>query len=315
MKKKILDAIKNSNKIILSGHMNPDGDSIGSSLALGQYIKKVYPDKLVNVFIEFMPDTYSFLKGQELIISNIDKDEYDLFIALDCGDKERLGEAVQIFENASLTFNIDHHISNTKFANENYVLNASSTSEMVYDLIEKDCINKEIAEALYTGIIFDTGGLKHSNTTKKTLEIIGNLIEYQFNFSNIIDLLFNEKTYIQNKLLGAALMNASLAFGGKCIYAYLKSEDFNKHNGSFKDTDGIIDALRVTKGVMVAFFLYETVDSTFKISFRANDKIDVCKIAMAFNGGGHTKAAGCSITGDYNKIIDEILELIQQQIL
>jgi phosphoesterase RecJ-like protein len=315
MKNKLFEAVENNKSILIAGHMHPDGDCIGACLALGQYIKSNYKDKDIDIYLENIPDVYDYLSGQELIRTSLEDKAYDLFIALDCGDKMRLGEAVQLFDKASSTFNIDHHISNPAFAEMNVVaLEASSTCEIIYELLNPVFINKQIAEALYTGIIFDTGIFKHSSTTKRTLEIAGELIEYNFNFSSIIDRVFFEKTYGQNQLLGKALLNSQLALDDRCIYSFITQKDLEENLKASKDTDGIIDQLRVTQGVLMAFFLYEDAPNHYKMSLRANDKINVCTVAQYFGGGGHTKASGCSVDGELEDIIQKVIELVDQQL-
>ncbi|TCK97941.1 phosphoesterase RecJ-like protein [Natranaerovirga hydrolytica] len=314
MDKKLEKIISKNNKIMLAGHIKPDGDSIGAALALSRYIQSKFKDKQVDIYMENMPPVYDFLIGNDRIITSIEDLDYDLFIALDCGDQDRLGEALRVFQNASSTVNIDHHISNPKYAQINYVTNISSTCEYLCELLDMDCFNNNIAKALYTGIVFDTGGMKHSNTTKNTFNTLGQLIEYDFDFSMIMDQLFNQKTYLQNKLLGQSLLNAQTALDHRVIYSILTKDDFEKHESNPGHTEGIVEQLRVTKDVLMAFFIYEHEDNAYKISLRSKDKIDVCKIAQHFNGGGHTKASGCSYEGDIQQAVDKIIALAQEQI-
>ena len=173
----------------IAGHIRPDGDCVGSCLATYNYITTYYPQIEVSLYLQPIPNIFKFMKNADKIISDCTADkEFDLFIAQDCGDVDRLGLSGQYFEVAKSTFCVDHHISNQSFADENYIFpQASSASELVFELIPRERLTKEIAECIYTGIIHDTGVFKHSNTTKETMEIAGKLIAFGIPFGKIID--------------------------------------------------------------------------------------------------------------------------------
>lgn len=313
MKNEIIKYITDSKTILILGHTKPDGDCVGACLAMARYILNQFYNKEVNIYLKDIPSTYDYLNFQDLIINQPKYDVYDLTIALDCADIERIGDK-RYFENAKKTINIDHHISNTKFGHINYIKIVSSTCEIIYELITSKNITKKIAQAIYTGIIYDTGIFRHQTTTKKTLQIASELIEFDINFSKIIDKLFYEKTYKQNKLLGVALANSKLILNDKCIYSYISNNEVKKLNIKSGDTEGIIDQLRSTIGVLCAYFIYEVEPNKFKISFRSNDIVDVCKIAKIYNGGGHIRAAGCSVEGEIENVINDINSYINNQL-
>ncbi len=313
---KLSKLLAGANSIGIAGHVRPDGDCIGSCMGLYNYIVTVYPEKQVDVFLEMVPSVYNYIKNTELIQTSIKEQKtYDLFISLDCGDLERLGFAGELFTAAKRTLNIDHHISNTSFGDDNVVLpHASSTCETLFGLMDEEQINSDVAEALYTGITHDTGVFKHSNTSAETMRIAGRLMEKGVEFSRIIDESFYQKTYMQNQLLGRCLTESIMALNNTCIFSVLSQRIMEFYGATSKDIDGIIDQLRVTKGVEVAILIHETGPQTYKVSMRSNHLVDVSKIAVSYGGGGHVRAAGCTMTGTYHDVINNIIGMVDQQL-
>ena len=290
-----LDAIiEDKNVIGIAGHVRPDGDCVGSTLAVYNYIKDNYPEKDVRIYLEPIPNIFKFLKRADEIRSDYKDDVvFDLFIAEDCGDLGRLGNAAKYFENAKSTLCIDHHVSNSSFADENYIFpKASSTCELVFELIDRQKLTLQIAECLYTGMVHDTGVFQYSCTSAKTMEIAGVLMETGIDYPKIVDDTFYTKTFGQNKILGLALLNAELYLDGAVIATVVFQEDMKRFSVLPKHLDGIVNQLRVTKDTKIALFLYENEDGTFKGSLRVNGDTNVADIAAQFGGGGHVKAAG-----------------------
>lgn len=312
----IASELKGAKKIAIAGHIRPDGDCVGSCMALYNYLKDNFKDKIIDVYLEDIPQVFSFIKNIDHIKNTYDKNiTYDIFFALDCGDKERLGYAVKYFDTANKTICIDHHISNQSFAGINVINpNASSASELIYELIEEEKIDKHIAEAIYTGIIHDTGVFQYSNTSEKTMNIAGKLMSKGIDFSGIIDNTFYKKTYVQNQILGRTLLESILLLDGKCIVAGIRKKDMEFYGVTHKDLDGIVSQLRVTEGVECAVFLYESGTHEYKVSMRSNDKVDVSKIALYFGGGGHVKAAGCTMVGTLHDVVNNLTLHIQRQL-
>jgi phosphoesterase RecJ-like protein len=221
-----------------------------------------------------------------------------------------------MFDNARKRINIDHHVSNERGCGDvNYcVPGISSTAELVYELIEKEYMDEEIAKAIYIGIIHDTGIFKYSNTSPKTLRIAAELIEYGFDFPTIIDETFYEKTYTQNQLLGRALLESIMFMDGKCIVSAIDKKTLDFYNATSKDLDGIVNQLRIIKGVECAIFMYEIGNLEYKVSMRSCGYVDVSKVATYFGGGGHVRAAGCNMNGTFHDVINNISARIELQI-
>ena len=295
-----LDSIlREKNSVGIAGHVRPDGDCVGSTLAMYNYIRKYFPNIDVKLYLEPIPNIFKFLKNSENICNDcVEENQFDLFISLDCGDTGRLGTAAKYFEGAKETLCIDHHISNCAFADNNYIEpHASSTCELIFELIGKDKIDKEIAECLYTGMVHDTGVFQYSCTSAKTMAIAGILMDKGIDYPKIVDDTFYTKTFNQNKILGFALLQSQLYLDGKCILSVVTKKDMEKYDVLPKHLDGIVNQLRVTKGVTLAVFMYENEDGSFKVSTRANDSFDAADLAVHFGGGGHVKAAGFTLYG------------------
>ena len=311
---KILEEVEGAKSIAIGGHLRPDGDCVGSCLGLYLYLKKVLPSVNVKVFLEKPKSIFNCISEISKIKNAIEnKEVFDVFIALDCNE-ERLGDSVTIFRAAKKKINIDHHNSNKGCGDVNYIFpEASSTSELIFKLIDESYLDEEIAKALYIGIIHDTGVFQYSNTSPETLTIAAMLITYGFDFSKLIDETFYEKTYVQNQILGRALLESIVFFNGRCIASMIDKKMMEFYGVEPTDLDGIVNQLRYTKGVECAIFLYEADFQNFKVSMRSGGSIDVAKIAQYFGGGGHVRAAGCSINGTVHDVINNLSLQIEKQ--
>ena len=302
--------------VAIAGHVRPDGDCVGSCLATYNYIKDNYPKIEVALYLQPIPNIFKFLSRADEIRHSCEEDKtYDLFIAQDCGDLKRLGDAAKYFETAKKTICVDHHVSNDNFADENYIFPyASSASELVFGLIGEKSITKKIAECIYVGMVHDTGVFQYSCTSAKTMEIAGKLMEMGIDFSKIVDETFYTKTFEQNQILGKALLNSRLLLDGKMIASVITMEEMKQYHVLPKHLDGIVNQLRVTKGVEAAVFLYENEDSSYKVSTRSNGLVNVAELAVKFGGGGHERAAGFSMEGTPEDLINKVAFEIEKQL-
>ena len=315
MSNMLMDAIAKADTVAIGGHVRPDGDCVGSCVGLYLYIKKVFPEIQADVYLEEIPESFCFLKGTDEIRHSCEQDKsYDLFLALDSGDTGRLGEAVKYFDTAKRTVCIDHHISNVGYAGENFIKpDASSTSELIYEILEDDRITEEIAEALYMGIAHDTGVFQYSCTSSRTMQIAGRLMDKGIPFSDILDKTYFEKSYLQHQILGRALLESIRVMDGRCIISGLRKRDISFYGVTPKDMDGISAQLRNTEGVEVAIFLYESDVQEYKVSMRSKSFVDVRKVAQFFGGGGHVRAAGCTMQGSMHDVVNNLTKEIAKQ--
>ena len=316
MSKNILEAsLEGAEHIVLLGHIHPDGDCIGTTLGLLNYLRENYPQIEAELFLDHPAAKFSYMNDFEKIHTEIvPEKQFDLCITLDASDKERLGGYAVYFDSAAKTLCIDHHRTNTGFAEQNYIIpDASSCSEVLYTLLDEAKISREAAQCLYTGIVHDTGVFKYNSTTRKTMEIAGTLMEKGVNAAKIIDDSFYRKTYAQNQILGKALLSSTRILDGRCIFSVVSRKEMEFYGVDTNDLDGIIDQLRITEGVECAIFIYEKAFNEYKVSLRSNDYVDVSKVAAYFGGGGHIHAAGCTMQGHPRDVINNLTGHIEKQ--
>lgn len=312
------ELLKQAKTVAIFGHVRPDGDCVGSTLALYNYICDNYPSIKVQIFLERFPESYKILarSNETSEIYENDSEPYDLAFLVDAPSFERIGaNGTNCLKTASVTCNIDHHISNTlSLCTHNFVdANASSACEVLYFLMDPDKISKDTAECLYLGIVHDTGAFKFSCTGQKTMIAIGGLLEKGIDFTRIINETYYTRTYIQTLVTGFVMLNSKLALNGKVVYSYLTPADMDRYSVTPVELSNVIDTLREVSGTEVAIFLYP-VNGEYKISLRSNYIVDVNKIAANFGGGGHVRAAGGSSKESPEETIKKLLLLIQQQL-
>ncbi len=312
----LLKEIGNAKSVAIAGHIRPDGDCISSTLAVQAYLKNARPDMKVTVFTESNPPTiFSYLEGyDEMNLTYSPKEKYEVFIALDVSSLDRLGESMYFFENADKTICVDHHETNPGFADVNEIRpEACSTCEVLFDTFEKEHMNTAVAECLFSGIVHDSGVFQYSNMSRHSFNIVGELVEYGFDGPKIISETFYEKTYVQNQILGRALLESILFMDGKCIVSMVDRKMMEFYNVLPKHLDGIVNQLKNTRGVEVAIFMYELGTQRYKVSMRSGGKVNVATVAIMFGGGGHERAAGVEMNGTYYDVINALSREIEKQ--
>ena len=313
---KIANELAEVNTVAIAGHVRPDGDCVGSCMGLYLYLKENYPEIATDVYLELPGEQFSFLSCFEEIKTAYEPGKvYDLLITLDVSDKNRIGVALEGYETAKKRVCIDHHISNRGLGDVNEIRpNASSTCEVLYTLLEEEKVSKVVAEALYTGMVHDTGVFQYSCTSPETMRIAAKLMEKDIPFTKIVEESFYEKTYVQNQILGRCLMESILIMDGKCVIGVVKKKMMDFYHVEPKDLDGIVQQLRVINGVEVAIFIYEVKPQEFKVSLRSKGKVNVNEVASYFGGGGHVLAAGCTFHGSVYDVMNNLLEIIEKQL-
>lgn len=312
----LLEECTGAASIGISTHIRPDGDAVGSSMALYLYLKRQLPGVEVKLFLETPPDNFRHLKYLDEIDSSFSySGTFDVFFALDTV-ADRMGEAVPYFTSAKKKINIDHHISNALGSGDINVIKpeVGSTAEILYELMEEERLDEDIATALYTGMIHDTGIFQYSNTRPETLQIAAKLMGFGFDFAKIIEESFYQKTYLQNQILGRALTESIRFMDGRCIFSCINRKMMDFYQVKQGDLDGIVNQLRNTKGVDCAIFLYETDLMEYKVSLRSNELVDASVVASHFGGGGHARAAGCTMKGRMHEVINRLSCEIARQL-
>ncbi|HOM01215.1 MAG TPA: bifunctional oligoribonuclease/PAP phosphatase NrnA [Acetivibrio sp.] len=311
----IISLIEKADKIAILPHVSADGDALGSSLALALALN-ILNKKPVIYFEEEMPSIYGFLPGKELSrIYEGKPDKYELVIALDTGDLDRLGKRVEIFNNAGITVNIDHHPTNTEFAGVNFVdTNASAVGEIIYRLLTmmKIGLDKDMATCLYVAIATDTGGFRYSNTTPDTHKITADLINNGVDVSYISQTVFDTLSLQKVKLMGKAIENLELFENGKLAVIKITDDLLKSVGAKEEDCEGIVNIGRNIEGVEVAVVIRQRASGELKVNFRSKDYVDVSVIANRHSGGGHKRAAGCTVKGDINDVKEMLVKEISE---
>jgi len=318
----LLKELEGVRLIGISGHFNPDGDALGSCLGLYNYLKTKLKGAVVEINLEQPTTNFMMLPGYDEVIvmedGSLSEEQaakvYDAYFCLDC-TSDRLGGAKAAFEKAKKKFHVDHHVSNSPCGDVNYLMpGISSTSELIYDLIanvEKE-ISQEVAAPLYVGMVHDTGSFAYSNTSRSTLEKAGALIDTGIDFPTLIDKTFTECTYLQNQIRGRALLESILIMDGKCIVSGLDKKTMAFYGAKPKHMTGIASELRNTRGVECAIFMYEVDTLKWKVSLRtSSDRCNVAAVSENFGGGGHVRAAGCTMEGTFHDCVNNLTKYLE----
>ncbi|MEA1939345.1 MAG: bifunctional oligoribonuclease/PAP phosphatase NrnA [Candidatus Caldatribacteriota bacterium] len=328
MKKKtnlndIFKIIKENDSFLITAHVSPDGDAIGSEIALYIILKKL-KKKAAIVNQDKIPKIYKFLTGSDNLSyyfrkNDIDLNFIDVIIALDSSNAKRIGELYKQIDTKKTIINIDHHCSNEIYGTYNYIDTlASSTGEIIYDLIEcidLDLLDKDIATCLFVAIMTDTGSFRYSNTSEKTFRIASKLMSTGINPHIISNNVYNQKTYSELILLGEVLLTLETNDSNYVSWVTVSRDMLERSNAIDENTEGIIDVVTSLENTEISILFRETVDNNVKVSFRSKGNFDVNNFALKFNGGGHPNAAGCMCKGKIknikNKILSELFEKLK----
>lgn len=312
----ILKEIEGAETILVLAHENPDGDAIGSSLSLCLALQNM--GKKAEVLMSEYPANFAFLPGIENIKKAASFEKYDMAIVVDCPDIKRVNsEYIQYFESAKVTAEFDHHNKNSMFGDYNIVNHVSPAcaqilvSSFEYLHIE---ITKDIATCLLTGIITDTGGFKNSGITAETFDFAGWALTKGVNVSKIYrdSMLITTRTKFEAQKL--AMERMEFFDEGKIAFTYMTKADDEKIGIETGDHDGIVEMGRNIVGVEVSIFIYQRDDGSFKASLRSNDYMDVADVCMMFGGGGHIRAAGCTLEFPLEESKKAILNEVRKHI-
>lgn len=313
--KEFVDQIRKYDNILIFAHARPDGDTLGSAMA----IKKAFENSNIKTEIvcaSDIPEKYKKFKwfGEIKKPTEI-TNKYSAHLSVDVSVESMFGDSYSLYASCNNLFNLDHHISNSNYANYNYVENRAACCEIAYNFI-KLCgynITDEIANCLTLGILTDTGNFGHSNVTPETLEITSDLLKNGADMHGISYQMFKNQTKKRALLYGRVISKVKFFLEDKLSVISVFKEDFDATGASQDMTEGFIDFALSIEGVEVAISIMETKNNAYKISFRSKGKVNVNEIASVFGGGGHVLASGCMICGFYEDVKDKLIRAVSNQ--
>lgn len=313
---KIIEEIKNAEKIVILTHDTPDGDAIGSTLAMKLAIKSL--GKEADAIMPEYSSCFSFLPSINELIKESNVDKYDLAIALDCADNKILTGHDKYFEKAKRKIVIDHHGSNKMYGDINFVNPvAPACCEVLVGMFDYFGIeiSKEIGTCIITGIITDTGGFNY-NVNPETFDFAAMLLRKGIKISDVYQKALKTKTRASFELNRISNDRLEILEDGKVAFTYLTLKDEEMVGAKTGDHEGIVEVGRDIEGVEVSIFLHEKINKVngFKISLRSKDYVNVSDICIMFGGGGHAKAAGAFLTGTVEQIKEKVLTEIRKQL-
>ena len=312
----VAGAIRDHQSFVLLEHEKPDGDSIGSGLAMVQALRSMGKQAIL-VSADPHPAVYDFLPGRPYYTRSAYLEPADfspeVAIFLDCTDPERAGDALKLAQ-GKVWLNIDHHVSNSRFGDARLVdPGASATGEIVFRLLESMGaeITKDIATCLYVAIVTDTGGFRYQNTTSECMRVAASLLERGVSAWSVAEQVFETRTVSSLLLLGRVLSTLRLYRGGKIASVVVTREMMKAAGATPEETEGIIAYPRSIAGVEVALFFRENEDGkSFHVSLRSRSRVDVAEVAVSLGGGGHPRAAGATVEGDLEQVTSKVMEAL-----
>lgn len=312
--KKIVEEIMMGQSFLISSHKHPEGDAIGSMLALGWALKGLQKEIfLLNQ--DPVPENLSFLPGAESINQRVPANRsFDVVLAVDCGDKNRLGEEFSKISHWGKIINIDHHISNSYFGEINLVdVEASSTAEIIYDLLQKMKVpfKANIAENIYVGILTDTGSFRYANTSAKVFRVARECLRAGVDPGKVAEKVYENQPLSRLRLLALVLETLEVKAAGQVSLVTVTQKMMAETGATPDQTEDLINFPRSLKGTEVALLFREINYGQYRVSLRSRGRINVAQIATEFQGGGHPNAAGCTVEGDLLTVKEKVLQRVR----
>ncbi len=307
----ISSVLKDSSRVLLCGHIFPDGDCLGSVAALGMVLEQM-GKRVTMASPDPVPGDLLFLPGSDRFCADCEADgDPDTFVVLDCSDPERLGELRRYLDRRLVTVNIDHHLNNTAGFTRYCHLDsdAAATGEILLDLIDimGAELNRDVAICLYVAIVTDTGSFQYEKTSPKTLRGVARLMEAGVPAAMINSLIYEEKPVKTIQVLGAALERLNISTCGKVAWVVVDRDLLGRFSAGNEHTNGLVNFLRTIRGVEVAILFLEINTGKYKVSFRSKSWVNVHLLAARMGGGGHARASGCILQGDMAQVVGAVV--------
>jgi len=301
----------NGNNILLVTHIGPDGDALGSVFALAHALAQA--GKSPRIYLDVYNEKYDVVEGKSFICADLSEHQWDVLVAVDCGDFNRVFVPQEVFEGAGITVNIDHHVNSDNFATHNYVEpTAAAACELVYDIIPVDRLSKNVADALYLGIVTDTGAFKYSSTSPRTMEIAAELMRAGADFTRIQQAVLHNRSKAEVTIFMRALGNLKFTDCGIAYTSLTLNEMYEAKARRFH-LEGIVEYLLNIEDVRASVFFCERENRRVKASFRSHG-VDVRQVAAQFGGGGHNFAAATDFESDFDEGVENVLNALRKAV-
>lgn len=311
--KQVLSVIQSSKKILITTHINPDGDGIGSVLALGRGLMGL-KKKVVMYSPQPVPKMYEFMPDRNLIVNELKAGEsFDVTFIVDVGEVERAGDELVQYAGRKLTVSLDHHLKGVHNADLNFCLpQLASSGEVIYKILKalKIKFNRAIATNIYTAIVTDTGSFKYSNTTAETFAVAADLAKHKVDVWQVALNCFETFSVSRMELLKRVMGSMEIHSNKKMAWIVLKRKDFEETGTTSDEAEGFINYPRSIDTVEVAVAFKEQEDGGYRVSLRSKNYVDVASVALKFDGGGHIRASGCRLDGDFIQVKQKMLSAI-----
>ena len=312
----ITEVIRSNSSFLLTAHEGPDGDAVGSSLALASFLRKLGKDVTVH-FQDPVPDLYAFLPGTDSVTARIPDQHFDVAFVLDIGERKRAGVEFCNFSRVTTTVNIDHHLSCENFADYNLIdSQAAATGILVYRIASAFgySFDPETALCIYVATITDTGSFRYSNANREAFTVAGEMIECGVNAWDVAEKLYENQPQRRLELLAKCLPTLEVFKEGQAASVTVTQDMFSACGAEAELTDGFVNYPRSIRGVEVAIFFRQLGAKKFKVGFRSKGKVNVAAFSAALGGGGHHNAAGCTVDGTLDDVKAIVYKIVEESL-
>jgi phosphoesterase RecJ-like protein len=312
----IVDEIRTKKSFLLTTHESPDGDAVGSSLALASFLRKLGKEVWVH-FRDPVPELFAFLPGSETVMPHIPEQDFDASFVLDVGEFRRAGTEFCTFSRGGSLINLDHHLSCERFGSHNLIdSTAAATGILVYRIISAFgyAMDSETALCLYVAIISDTGSFRYSNANREAFAVAGEMIECGVNAWSVAERLYESQPQKRLELLTRSLATLEVVCGGRAASLTVTHDMYIATGTDAQLTDGFVNYPRSIRGVEVAIFFRQLDGETYKVGFRSKGAVNVAGFAAALGGGGHHNAAGCTVSGRLDEIKSRVYAIVNDSL-
>jgi phosphoesterase RecJ-like protein len=312
----IAQKLNESKNVAVFCHVRPDGDALGSGLALTTALKNAGKNAFMLCEDE-PPEKFSFLPLMKTVLQELPNLEWDTFVSVDCGDMQRMGKFAEKYQKLKgVTLNIDHHISNIGYAKYNYVCVCPATCELLPEILEQAgySVTPDIAQLLMMGLITDSGNFTHQDVSAKTFQTAANLRAAGADVTLLNDYLFARQPKARALLYGKVMSKIRFELDDKLDIITITQKDLEAFGADRSMTEGFVDFPLTIEGVEVAIAILEVKTGQYKVSLRSKGRVNVNEVAASFGGGGHILASGCMLFGEYEEVVDKLRYAIYQQL-